>query len=143
MFARQAEDGGFPLPILIENTAGGDKAMTRRLDAIARLWDAVGEFGAGFVLDTCHAHAGGLDLASVVDDIRAITGRIDLVHCNNSRDEADSGRDRHAPLAGRGDPDRAARRGDQGRRIAPVILETPGGPESRAGEIEHAARRSG
>ena len=35
-FARQQEDGGFPLPILIENTAGGDKAMTRQLDAIAR-----------------------------------------------------------------------------------------------------------
>ena len=55
MFARQAEDGGFPLPILIENTAGGDKAMARHLEAIARLWDAVGEFGPGFVLDTCHA----------------------------------------------------------------------------------------
>ena len=47
VFARQAEDGGFPLPILIENTAGGDKAMARHLEAIARLWDAVGEFGAG------------------------------------------------------------------------------------------------
>ena len=77
VFARQADEGGFALPILIENTAGGDKAMTRRLDAIARLWDAMGEFRPGFVLDTCHAHAGGLDLDSVVDDIRAITGRID------------------------------------------------------------------
>ncbi len=135
VFARQAEDGGFPLPILIENTAGGDKAMTRRLDAIARLWDAVGEFGAGFVLDTCHAHAGGLDLDTVVDDIRAITGRIDLVHCNNSRDEADSGRDRHAPLASGEIPTErlvaVIKAAD-----APVILETPGGPESRSGEIE-------
>src|SRR3954468_13787115 len=26
-FARQADDGGFPLPILIENTAGGGNAM--------------------------------------------------------------------------------------------------------------------
>src|SRR5215469_1716736 len=31
-----------PLPMLIENTAGGDGAMARSLDAIARLWDAVG-----------------------------------------------------------------------------------------------------
>ena len=61
-FARQQDDGGFPLPILIENTAGGDNAMTRTLEAIARLWDEVGEFGAGFVLDTCHAHASGLDM---------------------------------------------------------------------------------
>ena len=135
VFQRQAEDGGFPLPILIENTAGGDKAMARHLEAIARLWDAVGEFGPGFVLDTCHAHASGIDLATAVQDITAITGRIDLVHCNNSRDEAGSGRDRHAPLADGQiltqvliDIVRAAG--------APVILETPGGPDERAGEIE-------
>ena len=30
-----------PLPMLIENTAGGDGAMARSLDAIGRLWDAV------------------------------------------------------------------------------------------------------
>src|SRR6476661_7074630 len=87
VFARQAEDGGFPLPILIENTAGGDKAMARHLEAIGKLWDAVGEFGPGFVLDTCHAWASGIDLATAVDQIKAITGRVDLVHCNNSRDE--------------------------------------------------------
>ena len=49
--------GGFPVPMLIENTAGGDNAMARRFDALARLWDAVGEFDVGFCLDTCHAHA--------------------------------------------------------------------------------------
>ena len=79
-FERQAESGGFPLPILIENTAGGDNAMARRFDALARLWDAVGEFGAGFCLDTCHAFAGGEDLVGIVDRVKAITGRIDLVH---------------------------------------------------------------
>src|SRR4051812_6118000 len=36
-FARQADDGGFPLPVLIENTAGGENAMARDLDALARL----------------------------------------------------------------------------------------------------------
>ena len=133
-FARQQEDGGFPLPILIENTAGGDNAMTRTLEALARLWDRVGEFGAGFVLDTCHAHAAGLDMDTVVDDIRGITGRIDLVHCNNSRDEAGSGRDRHAPLLSGEIPSdmlvdivRAAG--------APLILETPGGSAERGEEI--------
>jgi len=134
VFQRQAEEGGFPLPILIENTAGGDKAMARRLEAIKKLWTAVGEFDAGFVLDTCHAWAGGIDLASAVDSVRAITGRIDLVHCNNSRDEPDSGRDRHAGLtSGRIETDalvevvRAAG--------APVILETPGGADQRGPEI--------
>ena len=55
--------GRLPVPILIENTAGGDNAMARRLDALARLWDAVGEFDVGFCLDTCHAHAAGEELA--------------------------------------------------------------------------------
>jgi deoxyribonuclease-4 len=80
-FEYAEKDGGLPLPILIENTAGGDNAMARRFDNLARLWDAVGDFGAGFCLDTCHAHAGGEELLGVVDRIKAITGRIDLVHC--------------------------------------------------------------
>jgi deoxyribonuclease IV len=99
-----------PLPMLIENTAGGDGAMARGLDAIARLWDAIagaadsgGE--VGFCLDTCHAYSSGEELAGLVDRIKAITGRIDLVHCNNSRDEFGSGRDRHAGLeSGQIDP---------------------------------------
>jgi deoxyribonuclease-4 len=95
VFAQAAETGGFPLPILIENTAGGTKAMARRLDRIAALWDAIGEFSPGFCLDTCHAYAGGEDLDGIVDRVLAITGRIDLVHANDSRDEFDSGADRH------------------------------------------------
>ena len=102
---------GRPLPMLIENTAGGDGAMARSLENIARLWEAVnsaadsGGGEVGFCLDTCHAHAAGEDLATIVDRVKAITGRIDLVHCNNSRDEFGSGRDRHAGLeAGQIDP---------------------------------------
>src|SRR3954452_8162874 len=38
-------DGGLPLPILIENTAGGDNAVARHLDDVAGLWHAVGEVG--------------------------------------------------------------------------------------------------
>jgi deoxyribonuclease-4 len=95
-FARAAEDGGFPLPILIENTAGGNNAMARRLDRLARLWDVIGPFGPGFCLDTCHAWAGGEELVGIVERVLAITGRIDLVHANNSRDTFDSGADRHA-----------------------------------------------
>ncbi len=134
VFERQQEEGGFPLPILIENTAGGDKAMARHLEAIGRLWDAVGEFGPGFVLDTCHAHASGIGLPTAVEQIMSITGRIDLVHCNNSRDEAGSGRDRHAPLSGGEIP--ADLLLEVVRHAgAPVILETPGGPAERISEI--------
>src|SRR6202050_4282697 len=35
-----------PVPMLIENTAGGDGAMARSLDAIGRLWDAVADADA-------------------------------------------------------------------------------------------------
>jgi deoxyribonuclease-4 len=90
-----------PVPMLIENTAGGDRAMARGLDAVARLWEAIAaglDDNIGFCLDTCHAYAGGEDLDGIVDRVKAITGRIDLVHCNNSRDEQGSGRDRHAGL---------------------------------------------
>ncbi|MFV0451821.1 MAG: deoxyribonuclease IV [Propioniciclava sp.] len=116
------------VPILIENTAGGDHAMARHLEQIEALSAAIGDVrgieSVGWCLDTCHAHAAGLDLATLVDDIRSITGRIDLVHLNDSRDAAGSGADRHAAL-GTGqiaEEDlltvaRAAR--------APIILETP------------------
>src|SRR3954447_8820115 len=117
------------LPLLIENTAGGDNAMARYLDRIAGVWEAIStaeQFDrVGFCLDTCHTHAGGNAMETIVDDVLAITGRIDLVHCNDSRDAFDSGADRHANLgAGQIDPDLlAAVVRDAG---APVVLETPG-----------------
>jgi deoxyribonuclease-4 len=129
-FAYAAESGGFPLPILIENTAGGDNACARRFDALARLWDAVGPFGAGFCLDTCHAHAGGEELPGIVDRVKSITGRIDLIHANDSRDTFDSGADRHDNLGhGQIDVDliiavlRAAG--------APAVVETPAAGQAK------------
>jgi deoxyribonuclease-4 len=132
LFERQAADGGFEVPILIENTAGGANAMARRFDALARLWDAVGEFGAGFCLDTCHAHAAGEELLDIVDRVKAITGRIDLVHLNDSRDEFGSSRDRHANVgAGNIEPDLlVAVCANAG---APVVVETP--DEGQADDI--------
>ena len=86
------------MPVYLENTAGGDHAMARYFDTIGRLWDHIGDKGIGFCLDTCHAHAAGEDLLTSVERILGITGRIDLVHCNDSKDEAGSGRDRHENL---------------------------------------------
>lgn len=136
---RKCIDGlDMPVPLLIENTAGGDNAMARRLEAIARLWDAIGEAEGGdtvgFCLDTCHAHAGGIELASVVEKIRGITGRIDLVHANDSRDAFDSGADRHANF-GSGEID-----GEELAEVvrtadAPVVCETPGGAEGQGADI--------
>jgi len=127
------ERADFELPILIENTAGGENAMARGFDRLALLWDAVGEFGAGFCLDTCHAYAAGEELSGIVDRVLAITGRIDLVHANGSRDEFGSSRDRHANFSNSlldrsliADVVRAAG--------APVVVETP--PAEQAADIE-------
>src|SRR5439155_23604603 len=134
-------DGGFATPVLIENTAGGDNACARTFDALAQLWDAVGPFDVGFCLDTDHAHAAGEELLHVVDRVKAITGRIDLVHANGSRDPFDSGRDRHDNLTkGEIDPElivavvRAAG--------APVIVETPGGVEGQSADIAFLSERA-
>jgi deoxyribonuclease IV len=120
------------VPVYLENTAGGQFAMSRWFDTIGRLWDHVGDLELGFCLDTCHAHAAGEQLLDAVDRIRGLTGRIDLVHCNDSKDEAGSGRDRHEHLGhGQIDPEllvavvRAAG--------APVICET--GDDGRKDDI--------
>src|SRR3954451_4274697 len=132
------------LPLLIENTAGGDNAMTRYLERIGRVWEAIsaaeGFDMVGFCLDTCHAHAGGNDLSTVVDDVVKITGTIDLVHCNDSRDEFDSGADRHTNF-GRGriaPDDLASIVRDAG---APVVCETPGGPAEHVADFDFLRSR--
>jgi deoxyribonuclease IV len=112
------------MQVLIENTAGGEHVLTRTVESIAKLWEQVGDFGAGFCFDTCHAHAAGMALPDAVDAVRAITGRIDLVHANDSRDEAGSGRDRHEHL-GRGRMDLDALVEVVRTAGAPVVCETP------------------
>lgn len=140
MFERQAEQGGFPVPILIENTAGGDNAMTRDLEVIAKLWDQVGEFGAGFCFDTCHAFAAGWDLSKAVSQVKAITGRIDLVHLNNSRDEFASTRDRHANVVnGDGTIEPEVLVAVAVEAGAPVVVETPGA--GQAADIAYLRER--
>jgi deoxyribonuclease-4 len=124
--------------LLIENTAGGDNAMARRLERIARLWDSIGQAKGGdtvgFCLDTCHAHAGGEELVGLVDRVKAITGRIDLVHANDSRDAFDSGADRHANF-GDGEVGTEALAEVVRTASVPVVVETPGGREGQGADI--------
>lgn len=137
---RQMKEGGFAVPIFIENTAGGENAMARRFDDLARLWDAVGEFEVGFCLDTCHAFSAGEELVDVVDRAKSITGRIDLVHLNNSRDEFGSSRDRHANIDdGTIAPDVLA--AVCAAAGAPVVVETPS--EGQAADIAFLRERLG
>jgi deoxyribonuclease IV len=136
---RKCIDGlQMPVRLLIENTAGGDNAMARRLERIDRLWDAIGQAKGGdtvgFCLDTCHAHAGGEELVGLVDRVKAITGRIDLVHANDSRDLFDSGADRHANF-GEGEVGTDALAEVVRTAAVPVVVETPGGREGQGADI--------
>jgi deoxyribonuclease IV len=124
------------VPVLIENTAGGKNAVARHVDRVARLWEALDGVATpyGLCLDTCHAHAGGEDLAGAVDRFRAAVGAIALVHLNDSKDELGAGRDRHERL-GRGRIDADALVAAVRDAGADVILETPGTPEEHAEDI--------
>lgn len=122
------------VPVWIENTAGGDFAVARRVEWIVRLWEEIGGYGVGFVLDTCHAWAGGEPLDGLVERIIGATGRIDLVQVNDSRDPFDSRRDRHQNLGFGEIPKEELAQVivDAG---APVAVETPGGVEEQAEDI--------
>ena len=135
-----------PVPLIIENTAGGACAMARTLSGWQRLWaaisDATNAAQVRVCLDTCHAHAAGLNLLTVVDQLRAITGRIDLVHANDSRDVAGSGSDRHANLGqGQADPDGIVAVVRDAN--VPTIVETPGGPTEQAADMAWLRARLG
>jgi len=123
------------MTVLIENTAGGDKAVARRVEWIKRLWEEIGSYGVGFVLDTCHSWAGGEPFDGLVERVRDATGRIDLVHANDSKDPFDSRRDRHQNLGQGKIPSE-----DLARTIveagAPVVVETPGGSVEQSADIE-------
>ena len=79
---------------------------------------------------------GGEELAGLVDRLLAITGRIDLVHGNDSRDAFDSGADRHANL-GKGQVDPEGFLEVVRKAQAPVVLETPGDAATHRAEIQY------
>ena len=122
------------VPVLIENTAGGDNAVVRRVESIAALWGEIGDLGPGFVLDTCHAWAGGEPGDELVGRVLAATGRIDLVHCNDSRDPFDSRRDRHTNL-GHGLMPLDLLAAVVKEAGAPVVVETPGGVDEHIADM--------
>jgi len=130
------------VPILIEDTAGGPNAVASTIERIARLWAALDGVDTPFgcCLDTCHLHAAGEDLVTGTERLLALVGRIDLVHLNDAKDAAGSGRDRHEHLgAGRIDPDallETVRLAD-----APTVVETPGGATQHAADLRWVRAR--
>ena len=143
-WVKTIERSDLTVPLLIENTAGGTNAMARTLESWVALWEALAArcdlTHVGVCLDTCHAHAGGIDVAGAVEAVRAVTGRIDLVHANDSKDGFDSGRDRHENFgAGQIDPDALV--GLVAAAGAPVVCETPGGVSGQGADIAWLRQR--
>jgi len=131
------------VPVLIENTAGGENAVARRFDALARLWEEIDidtlGIPVGFCFDTCHAHAAGEDLGAAIGRVRAITGRIDLLHANDSRDPPGTGADRHANL-GAGQIPIAELEAMIREANAPVVVETPRKLDALRADLEFVRR---
>ena len=121
------------LPVLIENTAGGDHAMARRLDGDrpGSGTPSTGTTSASASTPATPGPAGSSSL-DAVDRVKAITGRVDLVHANDSKDGFDSGRDRHDNF-GQGSIDPAELVAVVAAAGAPVVCETPGGAEGQGG----------
>jgi deoxyribonuclease IV len=122
------------VPILIENTAGGGNAVVRAIANYGPLFEELGDRNVGVCLDTCHAWAAGEDLEAAARFLQDVVGRIDLLHCNDSKDPLNSRRDRHENLGSGEIPEpvlvsciRAA--------AAPVLLETPGGVDEHVKDL--------
>jgi deoxyribonuclease IV len=138
-WARTLEMLESEVPLYLENTAGGDNAVARRFDALARLWDTVTAsettVEVGFCFDTCHAHAAGEELATAVERVLGIVGTIHLLHANDSRDPPGTGADRHANL-GKGQIG-ADVLGEMIRAAgAAVVCETPGSLDDMRADLD-------
>ncbi|MDR1355227.1 MAG: deoxyribonuclease IV [Propionibacteriaceae bacterium] len=124
--------------LLIENTAGGQHSVARHTASIARLWERISTARAfnkvGFCLDTAHAFASGENFETLVSQLSAITGRIDLVHCNDSQSAAGTGADHHANL-GQGQIPAADLIAVIKAAAAPVLVETPNGVVGQTADI--------
>jgi deoxyribonuclease-4 len=122
------------VPILVENTAGAGNSVMQDIANYGPLWDQIGGFDVGVCLDTCHTWAAGADLGSAVGLVTDLVGGIALIHCNDSKDEAGSNRDRHENI---GDGHVPVELLVEVLRAAgaPAVLETPGDAERQRADI--------
>jgi deoxyribonuclease IV len=93
--------------LLVEPTAGGGKCLAATVEDLGPYLGALEWHPqVGVCFDTCHAWAAGHDLAkpggmtATLDALEATvgSGRVGLVHANDSLDECGSRRDRHTTI---------------------------------------------
>lgn len=133
------------IDVAIEGTAGARGAVAATPEQMAELLDRLdGHPRLRFCLDTCHLWAAGVDYAGGAG-LRSLRKRLaeigrdrfSVVHLNDSRDPCGSRRDRHENL-GKGEIGVAAIRAlvtCPELRRAPLIVETPGGAPTQAGDV--------
>jgi deoxyribonuclease-4 len=122
--------------LLLENAAGKN-AVGAKFEHLAELIDGLdGDERVGVCIDSCHSHAAGYDVRDLdavtdtFDELDRIVGldRVGCLHVNDSRDEFESHRDRHANLGEGliGDQGIAAFLSDPRLSDVPALLEVPG-----------------
>lgn len=133
--------------LLLESTAGQGASLC------SRTWDFGPYFEAldahpklGVCLDTCHIFAAGHDLTGPNGTYQTLDllvgtvgeGRLKLIHANDSKDVVGAHKDRHANIG-------AGHIGEDAFRAlmthpttegVPLVIETPGGKEGHAGDVE-------
>ncbi|MGH8870059.1 MAG: deoxyribonuclease IV [Actinomycetes bacterium] len=132
--------------LLLEPTAGLGGSLCATVEDLGPYLDAVDRHPrVGVCLDSCHAFAAGHDLTApggvgqMLDTLTEVagSGRLRLVHANDSKDPLASRRDRHERI-GRGhlgtDPF-VALLAHPAVRDAPVLVETPGGAEGHREDV--------
>lgn len=145
---REALDQSEGCKLLLENAAGRN-AVGYRFEHLAELIDGLGgDERAGVCIDSCHSHAAGYDVRSIdavtetFDELERIVGidRVGCLHVNDSRDEFDSARDRHANLGEGmvGEDGIGAFLSDPRLQDVPALLEVPGDGKSGASEKDVA-----
>jgi deoxyribonuclease-4 len=140
----EVPDGGPRL--LIEPTAGGGRSLAATVEDLGPYLAALDWHPAvGVCFDTCHAWAAGHDLAvaggmtATLDALVATvgTGRLGLVHANDSLDACGSTRDRHTTIgAGSiGAAPFAELLGHPALDGVPAVVETPSADDGHAKDI--------
>ncbi len=133
--------------LLLESTAGQGYSLCSMVEDFGPYFEALDAHPKlGICLDTCHIFAAGHDLAAPNGVARTLDllvdtvgeGRLKLIHANDSKDVAGAHKDRHANI-GAGhigeEPFRELMRHPATEGV-PLIIETPGGKDGHAADVE-------
>ncbi|MER7621496.1 deoxyribonuclease IV [Streptomyces sp. NPDC126503] len=133
--------------LLLESTAGQGSSLCSRTWDFGPYFDALDRHPKlGVCLDTCHIFAAGHDLTGPHGAAQTLdllvetvgTGRLKLIHANDSKDVVGAHKDRHANIG-------AGHIGEEAFREllthpategVPLVIETPGGKEGHLADVE-------